>query len=168
MIKLLSNFQAKIRKRNEPKNYDKELSISDKKSLAVQDALVGREIYKTNIVMTHYGEDTPKSKENKERYSKFTWELYQYPEVKYYALIELWEENDEHNGYLIIEPTDKNIFEKVANTTNTTFENINKIKFLKNYVSAKGIGIQEPCGSKNKEILGKENIYGCSVIEQRR
>lgn len=157
MLNIISKLKASIGRKNESKE-DKELSISDKRFLAIQEALVGKEVYKTNIVMTYYGEDNSEWEEHRERFSKFSWELHQYSEIKYYALIELWEENDEHNGYIIIEPKDKNIFEKAFDITNTTFENVDKIKFLSRYVSAKGVGIQEPCGSKGKEILKKENL----------
>lgn len=156
MLNIISKFKARIDKKNKSEdNKELELSISTNKLLELLDALIDKEVYKVNIIITHNGEDTPKSKESKERYFNFFRELHQYHEIKYCALIELWEENDEHNCYLIIESKDVNIFEKVANITNITFESINKIKFIKSYITAHGRGIQEPCGSKGKKFLRK-------------
>lgn len=115
---------------------------------------MGRNVYKTNLVTTYFNDDYWKYEEDKERFFRFCRELRHFLEVEYFALITLFEDNDVHNGYLIIDIKDTNIFEKVANRTNVTMKNINKIEFLKNYVGANGIGIQEPCG---KSIL--KNSY---------
>ena len=155
MLKLVKNI---FKKTDVKPSIHKCDNLTDMRKSIIVEELKDKAIFKTNLILSYYGEDckdTPKKREEEEQFFKFERTIHESRIIKYHCIITVDDEINGEIAYIAVEPFVIEELKIIANECNVLLENIEDEIKKCTILSSHYIGIREPQGNRVLKALGE-------------